>query len=136
MQCILFKNGERHYCRVHRIIAIALIPNPYCLPQINHKDGNKTNNNIDNLEWISNKDNTQHGYDNGAYKYRERSHKIDVFDLEGNFIAQFASIRQTAKVLDLNRKTLTAILKKEKINNYPYLFKYANESLETIENIC
>ena len=51
----------RKYRRVHRLVAEAFIPNENCLPIINHKDGDKTNNNVFNLEWITNYGNTVHG---------------------------------------------------------------------------
>lgn len=51
--------GKRHYA-VHRLVAQAWIPNPYQLPQVNHKDGNKYNNNVSNLEWCSNQYNRRH----------------------------------------------------------------------------
>ena len=46
---------------VHRLVALAFIPNPLHLPEINHKDENKLNNNVDNLEWCDSKYNTNYG---------------------------------------------------------------------------
>ena len=50
----LYSNGKRTSVRVHRLVAEAFIPNPNKLPQINHIDGNKENNNVKNLEWVNN----------------------------------------------------------------------------------
>ena len=47
------KNGKRKIERIHRLVAIAFLDNPNNLPVVNHKDENKTNNNVDNLEWCS-----------------------------------------------------------------------------------
>ena len=49
----LCKNGKVRFIRVHRLVAQAFIPNPENLPQINHKDENKLNNNVENLEWCT-----------------------------------------------------------------------------------
>lgn len=46
--------------RVNRLVALAFIPNPYNLPQVNHKDGNKANNSFTNLEWVDNSGNMKH----------------------------------------------------------------------------
>ena len=53
--------------KVHRLVAQAFIPNPDNLPQVNHKDGDKSNNTVDNLEWISNADNARHAIANGLW---------------------------------------------------------------------
>lgn len=53
----LCRHGVSENKKVHRMVAEAFIPNPYCLPQINHIDENKKNNRIDNLEWVDNKTN-------------------------------------------------------------------------------
>lgn len=56
----LFSRGKQTTVYLHRILAEAFIPNPLKLPQINHKDGNKTNNSLDNLEWCTGSANVQH----------------------------------------------------------------------------
>lgn len=74
-----FRNtpGENPHTRlVHRYIAIAFIPNPDNLPQVNHKDGVKSNNHIDNLEWVNASRNKLHAYEIGlCEKARESSRK-------------------------------------------------------------
>jgi len=64
----LYKNGVGKTHKVHRLVTLAFIPNPENKPTINHIDGVKTNNFVDNLEWATNKENTQHALDNGLLK--------------------------------------------------------------------
>lgn len=61
----LSKNNVPKYIKLHRVIAIAFIPNPDNLPCINHIDGDKLNNNIDNLEWCTYRHNQLHAYRTG-----------------------------------------------------------------------
>ena len=123
-QIVLRKDNKRHHIRIHRLVALQFLPNPDNLPQVNHKDGNKLNNNVDNLEWVDNKTNTQHGYDNGCYHTKKRRISIKATHKITGEIIIFPSIRQCAKMLKLNRKTITSILYGDKTtNNYEYNFE-------------
>lgn len=61
----LNKDGQQTNHKVHRIVAEAFIPNPNNYPVVNHKDGNKKNNNVDNLEWTTHQQNTKHAIETG-----------------------------------------------------------------------
>lgn len=137
-QCYLRgEDGKKHSKRIHRLIAKAFVPNPNNYPQVNHKDGNKLNNELSNLEWVTNAQNTQHGYDNDLYHSKHRCHEINVYKKTGEFLKTFKSIRSMCEELKVNRKTVTMILKGEKItNHYDYIFEYADERQETIESVA
>ena len=64
----LYENGKRTTERVHILVAEAFVPNPDNKPMINHKDGNKHNNNAENLEWVTHKENCEHAWKNGLAK--------------------------------------------------------------------
>ena len=67
----LCKNNIPRYVKIHRIVAQAFIPNPDNLPQVNHKDGNKLNNCVSNLEWCTPKQNMHHAESIGLIGYKK-----------------------------------------------------------------
>jgi hypothetical protein len=71
----LKKDCKQKMCSIHRLVAIAFLPNENNLPQVNHKDGNKLNNNLDNLEWCTRSENIKHMYNNGLKTYKPLHYK-------------------------------------------------------------
>ena len=83
LQVGLTKNKSRKQCRVHRLVAIAYIfnDNPTVKTQVNHIDEDKTNNNVDNLEWVSPKENIHHGTRTERVRKRVRCIELDkIYD--------------------------------------------------------
>lgn len=68
----LTKNGNQKSVRVHRLVAQAFIPNPENKPQVNHIDFNKENNCVNNLEWVTNKENTQYSVCNRIFSGQQK----------------------------------------------------------------
>lgn len=66
-QVALFKDGIRELVFIHRLVATAFIPNPDDKPFVNHKDSNRNNNKINNLEWVTAKENSIHAHESGTF---------------------------------------------------------------------
>jgi len=104
----LRRNGETHQYLIHRLVADAFIPNPENKPEINHKDGNKTNNLSNNLEWVTSSENHLHaftiglkerlaGEKNGNAKVNEFQVRVlrKATDLENIEIAEIFGLSNT-----------------------------------------
>lgn len=74
----LSKNGKAIHKQVHRLVANAFVSNPKNKPCVNHKDGNKTNNNANNLEWTTVKENTHHAAKNGIHANMRQGKKLSL----------------------------------------------------------
>jgi len=93
----LRKDGQRTL-KVHRLVAEAFIPNPLKLPQINHKDGDKTNNRVENLEWCNSKANIAHAWETGLASSNHcsgESHHLS--SVQDSHIKECLDLYQTGK---------------------------------------
>ena len=112
----LYYNKKFHCFKIHRLVAQAFVPNPNSLPQVNHIDCNKQNNCVENLEWCSLQDNISHAVKNGLLKNRDysaRYKKVNQYDLNGNFIKTWNSIKEAGIVLGICPSTITKVCKKK-----------------------
>lgn len=71
---LYLESGGKLRESIHRLVAKEFIPNPENKPYVNHKDGNKLNNHVDNLEWVSAKENAEHASNNGLLKFVGDNH--------------------------------------------------------------
>ncbi len=105
---------------LHQLVASTFIENPYLKPVVNHIDGNKINNAVNNLEWVTVSENNQHNHDAGLIKCFTR--KIGQYNLEGELIKEFNSIVQASKETKIN--TIKAVLYNKQKTAGGYVWKY------------
>ena len=121
----LYKDGQKKMSLVHRLVAEAFIPNPNNLETVNHKDEVKTNNVASNLEWMSQKDNTNYGTRNKRAG-EAFSKKVQMFDKStGELLATFPSTREAARVTGINPSHISECCNGKKKSAGGYIWKYA-----------
>ena len=109
----LYKDRKEKKYMIHRLVAEAYIPNPNNLPQVDHIDENKTHNYINNLQWITNRDNCRKSHNKTILQYT----------IEGEFVRKWSSATDVGREAQsniwycLNGRTKTA---------YGYIWKYKN----------
>ena len=126
-KCVsLSKNGEQKIFKVHRLVAEAFIQNPNNLPQVNHKDGNKENNFVENLEFCTASENVKHAYKIGLKKNKKgkenlRSYKVYMLDDTDKVINEYGSLREAERKTGLWHSNISqSIIRKGKCGGYKW----------------
>ena len=107
-KCVVLCNeiGHKHI-GVHRLVALHFIPNPLNLPQVNHIDENKENNIVDNLEWVTAKENINHGTSLERRALTQRITKacktVYQYDMNGNLVGTYISTHDASRKTGFDR---------------------------------
>lgn len=142
----LSKEGKSRDLPMHRLIAMTFIPNPENKPCINHINGIKTDNRLENLEWVTIAENNAHARNNGlsikVYPTKIPNYKGHIekrvfqYDKSWNFIASFRSQKLAAMANGITSDTICAAIDKPLRSAGGYYWKsYADERLHSIEDI-
>ena len=124
----LCKNGEKKNLLVHRLVAQAFIPNPDNLPQVNHKDENKTNNYVHNLEWCSSKYNANFG--TRTQRQAEKLSKpVLQYTKYGVFVREWKSTRDVERNLGYFHNNISYCCNGKHKSAYGYVWKYKDTLL-------
>jgi hypothetical protein len=107
---------------VHRLVAETYIPNPNNLSFVNHKDANRKNNSVKNLEWCNASENMLHDS-----KLRKTGKKIKAFTSDGIFFKDFDSIKSAARELNIQSTSITKVISGERNFAGGYIWKQINE---------
>ena len=116
-------NREIKLFYIHRLVALAYIPNPDNLPEVNHIDEVKSHNWVSNLEWTTHKDNINHGT---CIERRAQTHSIPVYCVELDRV--FEGAAAAARELGLNRANITTCCKGKAQTCGKYHWRYAEKN--------
>lgn len=111
---LLSKNGKRKWFFIHRLVAEAFIPNPDNLPEVNHKDENKLNNNVENLEWCDAKYNSNYGTRNkriSKIKTNNTYNTKSVLCVETGIV--YSSTREAARQTGIRNTNISSCARRQ-----------------------
>lgn len=117
-------------CRVHRLVADAFLIKKDSDTQINHIDGNKKNNNVDNLEWCTPSQNIKHAQNAGLkkidYSNIKQPKRINQLSLDGCLIKTFDSIMDIQREFGYNNSNISKVCRGKQNMAYGYKWQYAS----------
>lgn len=121
-------NGK--YQRIHRLVAEAFVSNYNNYNQINHKDGNKANNNANNLEWCTAKQNIQHAYKTGlkevSYENIKEPKSVIQLTIDNRIVNTFDSIMDAERKLGYDNSNISKACKGKYKTAYGYKWQFAS----------
>lgn len=114
LEVSLNKDGKQYFRLIHRLVCAAFVKNPDNLPQVNHIDENKENNNVDNLEWCTPQYNVDYS----------KSKQVNQYDLNGNYIKTWKSVKEIERQLGYSQGNITQCCNGKRKSAYNYYWRY------------
>lgn len=128
--CVTLYTGEKRVTKkVHRLVAEAFIPNPENKPEVNHIDEDKLNNVVDNLEWVTHRENMNHG--TGIKRSAEARGKAVVqYTTDGVFMDLYSSIREAERVTGIAYQNISQVCrgKRKTAGGYEWCYEEGGET--------
>lgn len=132
LRLTLCKNNVKYPKRVHRLVAEAFLPNPDNLPQVNHKDENKLNNRVDNLEWCTAQYNINYG--TCVQRTAEKNRiKVNQYTKNMEFIREWHSITDAAHSFNAKCGNISKCCKHRLPQAYGYIWRYIDDPTQYID---
>lgn len=113
-------DGKKVMCQIHRAVAEAFIPNPEGKPQVNHLNGVKTDNRLENLEWATNLENSDHAIKLGLHPTAQ---PVRVTTIEGEFVGEFPSMSDAGRSLGVGKSNIEKVLNGSSNSAKGYIFE-------------
>lgn len=128
LEASIYNNQKRNVILLHRLVAIHFIPNPYGLPEVNHKDENIANCSADNLEWCTSKYNANYGTRNErCHANNPQKIAVNQYDMNGNYIKTYESISDAGRAVGVDYSAIIRVCKGKQQHSMGYKWKYAEE---------
>lgn len=124
MSVVLSKYGKPKTLNVHRLVAEAFLNNPDGLPQVNHKDEDRTNNNAINLEWCDRKYNCNYGTRNERISNKHKK-RICQYTIDGEFVAEYSSGMEIEKQLGYRQAAISSCCLNRPHHHTAYGYKWS-----------
>lgn len=135
----LFIDGKQRNFRINRLVAMTFIPNPLNKPHVNHINGNKLDNRLDNLEWCTREENMQHAFANGLISKEGNARSINamrkanikpIYMIKNNkIINEFGSVDEASEYLGINKNLIYRVLCGYRKSTHKLTFKYKEKGI-------